>query len=95
MNGAGALTAALALARPPVSVIRYAIAALEAVTRACGPAGCEVALGWWAPPLPQLDCPQAPSPGHADGRALQDAAEVRLSGSMSLIQFALHCSCLR
>ena len=43
-NGAGALTAALALARPPFCVVRYALAALEAVTRACGPAACEVLL---------------------------------------------------
>jgi hypothetical protein len=76
VNGACSLTAALALARPPVSVIRYAIAALEAVTRACGPAGCEVALGWWTPPLPQLKSEQ--SLGNTDGGAGQNSAEVRL-----------------
>lgn len=54
VNGAGALSAALGLARPPFSVIRFALAALEAATRACGPAGCELALGWWAPALTQL-----------------------------------------
>jgi hypothetical protein len=54
VNGVGSLTAALGLARPPFAVIRYALAALEALTRACGPAGCEVALGWWAPPAAQL-----------------------------------------
>ena len=42
VNGVAALTSTLALARPPFQVIRYALAALEAVTRACGPAGCDV-----------------------------------------------------
>lgn len=42
VNGVAVLTSALALARPPFQVIRYALAALEAVTRVCGPAGCDV-----------------------------------------------------
>lgn len=87
VNGAGALTSALGLARPPGSVIRYAMIALEAATRACGAAGCEIVLGWWAPPLPQLKAEQEPGPGHADGRAEQDvggADEVRPAGPFSL-----------
>ena len=48
VNGVAVLTSVLALARPPFQVIRYALAALEAVTRVCGPAGCDVspALAW-------------------------------------------------
>ncbi len=42
VNGVAVLSSVLALARPPFQVVRYALAALEAVTRACGPAGCDV-----------------------------------------------------
>lgn len=51
VNGVGVLTSVLALARPPFQVIRYALAALEAVTRACGPAGCDVCCSLLQTPL--------------------------------------------
>ena len=42
VNGVAVVTSCLALARPPFRVLRYALAALEAATRVCGPAGCDV-----------------------------------------------------
>ena len=55
LHGVPRLAAILAQERPPAAVVRYAVAACEALALSSGCAGLEAMLGWWRPPPPQAD----------------------------------------